>query len=727
VFAALALPFGFAFLILTPPFQVPDEEAHFRRAFEISEGRFIASKRGDRTGDDLPRGLDALYQRFKAFKGHLEEKTSANDIRELAALSFSSTEREFIVFSNSAIHPPLTYLPQAAGLLVARQFTSSILVCLYVGRAFNLLAAVALTFIAVRVTPVGKWVFTFLAMTPMALTLDASLSSDAGTNALSFLLVAQVFACAAGPEGVLTGQSIATTALLGAAVGLAKQMYFLLPLCYFMIPVRKLSSRYRYLTGFAVVMGATLLAVAAWGLVVRQIWSPADAKMGMNPDQQIRLMSSDPLEFVSVLYRTVKTGLPRVEEFVGKLGWAELRLTNWIYVPELILLTAICAWDFGPRAGLANRQVLVAAGVVLLVALTILVVMHITWDKVGAAVISLHGRYFIPVGPLAAVVIGRTGYLVPHALRKQSPALPAVAAVVVSVLLTASLGKVYDRYYVDSPMFAADRACVHARTLLEEGGEEGLTPERRSRARAALEGAIRIDPDHFAARQLLGLVLMETHPSEAEEQFRVARRLNPGDSVSAYELGNLLANRAEFTEAIPLLHEALKLSPGNVNVENDLRGALQRKQFLDENLPKIGAEIRALAAEKAVEKRYEGTSREGLYFKPDRGRVAAAAGEPPVARFDFLWRVPPPSGKEVRLSGGLTQEDRAPFYACSRELFLTKRLFLFPPGKCELLADQDISWLYQVPLTELSANEAEKERAYRASLGLHFPLTKLPE
>jgi hypothetical protein len=164
-----------------------------------------------------------------------------------------------------------------------------------------------------------------------------------------------------------------------------------------------------------------------------------------------------------------------------------------------------------------------------------------------------------------------------------------------------------------------------------------------------------------------------------------------------------------------------------VNVANDLRAALENKQFLDENLPRIRAEIHALAGEKAAEKRFEGTIKEGLYFKSDRGRVAATAGQTLVAKFDFLWRVPPPSGKEVRFSGGPTQDDRAPFYACSRVLFLTKRFFVFPPAKCELLADQDVSWFYQVPLAQLSESEAEKERAYRASLGLHFPLTKLPE
>src|SRR5262245_49371142 len=39
-FALMALPFGLMFLLLTPPFQVPDEAQHFYRAFHLSEFGF---------------------------------------------------------------------------------------------------------------------------------------------------------------------------------------------------------------------------------------------------------------------------------------------------------------------------------------------------------------------------------------------------------------------------------------------------------------------------------------------------------------------------------------------------------------------------------------------------------------------------------------------------------------------------------------------------------------
>jgi uncharacterized membrane protein len=281
VYLVLALIFGGAFVVLTPPFQAPDEEAHFRRAFALSEGRAVCTKQGDDTGDFQPRGLSAYCTPYKDLAYHAEEKSSFAIIRASADVPFDAEHREFVPFSNAAVHPPLVYVPQALAIFVARLFSSSVLVAFYAGRLANLLAATAATYLAIRLAPIGKWAFACFALTPITLFLTASFSSDALTNAFAFLLIAQVLACAAGPTEQVSNRSLAGLALTGAAIALSKQAYFLLPLSYLMIPVRRLGGQQRYVGGLVLVMGATLLAVAGWGQVVRTIYSPV-AK-GVNP------------------------------------------------------------------------------------------------------------------------------------------------------------------------------------------------------------------------------------------------------------------------------------------------------------------------------------------------------------------------------------------------------------------------------------------------------------
>jgi uncharacterized membrane protein len=721
VFAVLALGFGLVFVVLTPPFQVADEEAHFRRAFEISYGHFVAQKRGETTGDELPPGIDGLYDQFKSLKGHLEEKTSARDIRNSAEIGWNSGDRSFLVFSNSAVHSPLIYLPQALAIALARCVSPSVLACLYAGRVANLLATVALILLAIRVTPVGKWTFALLALAPMSLSLAASLSSDALTNAFSFLLLAQVFACSFGKEYRLRRFDVAAMVLLGAAIGLTKQMYFLLPLSYLLIPARKAGSVRQYLVGLVTVMASTMLAVAAWGLVVRRIWSPADPAMGMDPGEQLRGMLAHPFEFVRVLLTTSYYAGDRVEEYIGLLGWTDVRLPTGVYIGEIALLCLVCIREFGPNAGASTRQVLVAGGVALLVVLTVAVVIHLTWDKVGAAAISWHGRYFISIGPLVGLVVGQIGYLVPTRLRLAALPVPAVASLAVPVLLVASLLRVRDRYYVDTPHDAAERHSIRGRNLVGQGGGD------LEQARHEFEEALRIDPSHTVSHDALALMFKDSDPEKAIKHFRAALTSSPEDSVALFELANILASRADFREAISLYREALRITGGNSNVSAALQRATQARDVTRRDLERVTGEFQHLVRTGMLDERRRPDG--SVQLKHSRGPVSAVTPSGLISGLAFYWRIPPPSGREIRPGGDdVAGRSRLAFFACSTKLVFSKRVFVFPPpGQADLLADEAVSWYFQMRLTDLTPDESERERAFRAERGLRFPLSSLPD
>jgi uncharacterized membrane protein len=722
VFPVLAGFFGLAFLILTPPFQVSDEDAHFYRSIEISEGHLIARKEGNYTGDVLPAAARSLVTRFATLATAPEQKTSVQEVLQSATIRDESADREFVAFSNAAIHPPLAYLPQAFGVFLARQFSSSVLAWFYAGRFFNLFAATAITFIAIRLTPVGKWSFAVLALTPMALFQAASLSPDALTNSISFLLVAQVFAYALSPVQCVGARAPGRLALSGIAIGLAKQAYFLLPLSYVLIPARVMGGRRRWWVGFALFLGATLLAVCGWALVVRTIYSPADPRQGMDPSGQIVHMRSDPVEFLHTLGRTATNWQLFAEEFVGYLGLLDTPLPSWLHFAEFGLLIAVFLADYDPRAALTARQAALAALVALTVAFTVLVVIHITWDKLGARNIAVQGRYFIPIGPLAAAAITRLGSLIPATLRKGFAVVPLVATALIPIVLGTSLDRLHDRYFVDSPLAAAQRCYLLARKIQKDGGSPG-------EVRELCEQALAHDPDHIKTHLQLGQMLAESRPAEAADHFRAVLRLDPNDIVALNNLANLLSRRLEFSEAVRLYREALKVNPRDESVRNNLSRAEHSQAELDKALRQVSLSFRALLGGTLVEQRYAGTEREGLYLKANRGRVLDAAGRSPLPD-PYCWRIPPPSGQDIPLTGrdGTPPSGhRLTFYACCQVSAGPKRAFVFPPAEVVLLADDEVSWYFQVPLSDLTQDERVREQAYRRERGIHFPLVSLPE
>ena len=66
IFIFVGLLFGLLFLIVTPPFQAPDEPAHFFRAYEISDLGIIAERQGDSVGDFLPQSLTVIVDELMA-------------------------------------------------------------------------------------------------------------------------------------------------------------------------------------------------------------------------------------------------------------------------------------------------------------------------------------------------------------------------------------------------------------------------------------------------------------------------------------------------------------------------------------------------------------------------------------------------------------------------------------------------------------------------------------
>ncbi|HXN34821.1 MAG TPA: hypothetical protein VN877_01535, partial [Opitutaceae bacterium] len=54
VFLLLACSFGVAVLFANAPFQAPDENDHYFRVFQLSEGTLLGEKRGSDSGGVLP-------------------------------------------------------------------------------------------------------------------------------------------------------------------------------------------------------------------------------------------------------------------------------------------------------------------------------------------------------------------------------------------------------------------------------------------------------------------------------------------------------------------------------------------------------------------------------------------------------------------------------------------------------------------------------------------------
>lgn len=351
-FLVLCLIFGIGFLLLTPPFQVPDEPEHLLKAFHLSEGQIIPGQ-----------------------------------------------SKVFL-----ALYPPIPYIASALMMFIGKFFELSPLDLIHVGRLLNLLLYSLIVYNAIKLTPVHKWVFFLLALMPMTLYEAASLSADSFTISICFLLIALFFKFAFDQEkNEITRGNILIMFFLGLLIALSKQIYILLLLLFFSIPLYKFENRRKMLSIFLGISVPLFLIIEGWCFLVQGSYVPISEQVSVQG--QFFFILSNPLAALYAFLNTiVQYSHYYIVSFVGTFGWIDTGLDTplpdiliYIYLVALILVSLLDNKYFNVNL----KQKLVSLTTLTILFASIFVAEYLAWNAVGNSIIKgIYGRYFIPIAPL---------------------------------------------------------------------------------------------------------------------------------------------------------------------------------------------------------------------------------------------------------------------------------------------------------------------------------------
>lgn len=455
VFVLVGLLAGTLLVFLTPPFQVPDEPAHFYRAYQISEGTLVARSPDGICGGNLPASLKTVADPFMYLCFHMDRKTSRAAILAQLNVPLQPDHRVFIPFAN-VIYSPVPYIASAPAIALGRRLGLTPLRLMYAGRLANLLVFVLLGFMALKIVPAFRPPLLLLLVMPMMLFLAGSLSADVVTDSLAMLLASLIFRqglrAATHPAETIGWGAIAAIATASVGLTLAKSAYFPLAGLVLLIPAARCGGRWRYAFLIAVLLTLNLLAQLLWssqtpGLDAR-INPPAD------PHRQLALVLHHPFYFGQVVGNSLVRDLwMLVRSFVGWLGWMEPSVPIPFILLYLVAMGLACQPSPGdptaPRLAKPTAVVLLCAGAAMLL---VAVLNYLFWDSVGMRHIDgTQGRYFFPVAP-AIILLAAWGWFpkLHHGRAiwsspRHNDALAAGMAVL-SALVTVTV--VFARYYV---------------------------------------------------------------------------------------------------------------------------------------------------------------------------------------------------------------------------------------------------------------------------------------
>ena len=446
IFLSLALVFGFLFLIITPPFQSPDEPNHFFRIFQISEGRVVSEKDDQgAVGGLLPKSLRTVVDIVgQDIKFHPERKQNLRDLQQGFQIALNPTERVFLSFPNTALYTPVPYLPQMTAIFLGTKFFQlTPLQLLYMGRIASLILYVGVVFLALKTTPIMPWTMALVALNPMSLFLAASLSADGFTNALIFLLIALFLLYGLEREKKLTRPRFFVLIMLCLAASLAKQSYLLLPFLFLLIPQKVVGSRRRYISWLVILVLINIAAIILWSAINQDIYQATEA--GVEPVKQFFFTATHPFHFLGAMVSNLqKEGQDYLGEFIGQLGWLDTHLNRGLKQVYGAVILFVALTEGGCHYQLTRRQRLILVAVGLGSVVMIFFLLYLSWTPVAEnTVYGVQGRYFIAIAPLLLILLVN-----PHASRLKENVLYSVSLVLFEIagLAYTSL-LLLERYY----------------------------------------------------------------------------------------------------------------------------------------------------------------------------------------------------------------------------------------------------------------------------------------
>lgn len=430
--AAIAFGNGAVWALITPPFQLPDEIAHFSYAQYVGEWNDLPG--GEVRGPGIQS--DEVSAAAGATRWSVEARPTwfADDMRDFRSHASTLDRRSGSVPPASINNPPLYYLLESIPYRIAR--SADVFDRLFLMRLLSALLAavtVACTFLLVReLLPGRPWAWTVgalaVAFQPMFGFMSGGVNNDnllIALGAVLIYLVARVarrgltarLAIGLGVvalAGMLTKTSFAGLlpgAAVGALVGIAR------------LPREQRRRALAFAAGGA---AALLVPFAVWlwaneavfdraadsttaGFTASQVTSGTNLSGHLSYVWQAFLPRLPSMQSFPTLAGSYPLWDTYVQGFVGRFGWWRYGFPMWVNELALGVYVAILALAAGAlvraRAALRRRWpelltlVLIAGGYAVLVEVAAYRYQHVT------ATLFEQARYMLPLIPLYGALV----------------------------------------------------------------------------------------------------------------------------------------------------------------------------------------------------------------------------------------------------------------------------------------------------------------------------------
>lgn len=455
--------FGFLFVFLIPPMQSPDEHAHFYKAYQTSDFKIFPNRYEQDGkqyfGESIPK---SVYEEAKLFKdpvaGRGDIPFESIKYRQHIMTPLKPDVR-VMTYEAANGYSFVNYLPQSIGIGIGKIFQASPLILIWLGRIANLVAWIALIYLALKFLPFAKWGLVILALNPVTLTLASSLSSDAMNIALAFLFVSLVFSLIASKNkkddstvGITRNDKL-TLVVVALALSLTKVTNIaLLPLL--LLINKDIFENKRKAWLFCIgTLGAAIILGLAWNASMSEV-NKSGASLQrpgvVQSGAQLEGIIENPLHYgttVLMNYVFVERGSSAdavIDTYFGIFGWLDTAIPTWVqllYVSGL-LIAVLYQLGRGKHFSLGHKMSFLSIFTIVVVGS--ITAMYLYYTPVGARIVEgVQGRYFMPATILLLGLFTGKKKL----LENYDKSMVVWLGLIMLIVMTMTTIKLFARYY----------------------------------------------------------------------------------------------------------------------------------------------------------------------------------------------------------------------------------------------------------------------------------------
>ena len=464
IFLWIALFFGTLYVFIIPPFAGVDEDHHFARILALSQGKLLDAailpkyfvNFVDKEGKRI---LDFFYFKPNSFFFNY------HDIHQAITTQQRNLEpTKLYEYNRAVVYSPIAYFSALPIAFLATKLSLHPIIVLYLIRISIFVAATFMIYYAIKISPILKWHFLFLALLQTSVFVRSTASADPLTISYIFIFIAIILKII-NENQLISTRNLVYISIISCAICLSKTAYILLPLLFFIIPQNLFTSKSQHIKSTLIIVVLPIIIGCAWflyssgqyqslpTLTPNDKYAASYAKTsGTNEYEQIKFIIHNPINFIETMFNSLvlnENWIKLPMQFVAINGNGQtafslpLNLISLIICLLIIPLFMLFIPSDEKQLNIVTSSKLFCSSIYGASFIIICSMLYIANTEVGGSFITgLQGRYFIPCLPLLLLTIPKTNFS-----EKYAHEITSIMTLFLIALLSYSLFGLFINYY----------------------------------------------------------------------------------------------------------------------------------------------------------------------------------------------------------------------------------------------------------------------------------------